>query len=191
MKESGQLRRDREAAAIGRQAEVAGDPHAAGERAPSPARLLRRLAWMIAPLTGHAPSAGRGAGRPAASGRTGFAATTRRVGDRQLVEVRGTIDEATAPRLRRHLQDALAGGPPRLVVDLTAVPSIDSDGLGVLVGVLKRARNAGGYVRLVAHTDAVLSLLRITGLYKAFDVCPSVETALTRAEPSVTGPVAE
>ena len=64
----------------------------------------------------------------------------RREGDTVVLAASGDFDLATAPHLRERLQDLLAGGAQRVVVDLRDVAFVDSIGLGVLVSALKRYR---------------------------------------------------
>jgi len=52
------------------------------------------------------------------------------------------------------------------VLDLTAVDRVDSTGLGMLVGALKRLRARNGQLRLAAATSHVARLLHATGLDK-------------------------
>ncbi len=76
-----------------------------------------------------------------------------------IVTARGEIDVWTAEALRQSLHDLQADGQPRVLVDLTDVPFVDSTGIGVLVGGLKRAREAGGSLRLVVDSPGVLKVL--------------------------------
>ncbi len=110
-----------------------------------------------------------------------FSSSAREDGDRLLVEVHGAVDLSTAPRLRLQLVDAVNVGFCRLVLDLRDVDFIDVTGLGVLVGVLKRARAAGGYLQVVATSDAVTKTLRISGLHRVFNVVTSLEAAVAAA----------
>ena len=63
-----------------------------------------------------------------------------------VVHVAGEIDVYTAPLLREVLDKQVAAGRTELVVDLEKVTFMDSTGLGVLVGRLRRAHGAGAIV---------------------------------------------
>ena len=103
-------------------------------------------------------------------------------GDRTVVVVGGEIDVYTAPKLREQLIDLVGVGRYRLVVDLEAVDFLDSTGLGVLVGGLKRVRAHDGSLSLVCTQDRILKIFRITGLTKVFPIHATVAEALTAAE---------
>jgi anti-sigma B factor antagonist len=100
-------------------------------------------------------------------------------GDRTVVAVSGEIDVYTAPKLREHLIDLVSGGHYQLIVDLEGVDFLDSTGLGVLVGGLKRVRAHDGSLHLVCSQDRILKIFRITGLTKVFPIHASVDEALT------------
>lgn len=97
-----------------------------------------------------------------------------------VVSIIGEIDVATAPRLRDRLQDQVASGSSTVVVDLLHVTFLDSTALGVLVGVLKRCREAGGDLRLVIAEPRILKLFEITGLTNVFSIHSSVDDARRR-----------
>jgi anti-sigma B factor antagonist len=100
-------------------------------------------------------------------------------GDHTVVAVSGEIDVYTAPKLREHLIDLVSGGRYRLIVDLEGVDFLDSTGLGVLVGGLKRVRAHDGSLSLVCSQDRILKIFRITGLTKVFGIHSSVDEALS------------
>ena len=95
-----------------------------------------------------------------------------------MVAVEGEIDVYTAPRLREEITDLVGGGAYRLVIDLEGVEFLDSTGLGVLVGGLKKVRAHDGSLRLVCTQERLLKIFRITGLSKVFAIYDSVEEAL-------------
>ncbi|HYU83616.1 MAG TPA: STAS domain-containing protein [Kribbellaceae bacterium] len=104
--------------------------------------------------------------------------TTRTEGERTVVEVGGEIDVYTAPKLREKLIELVNAGEYHLVVDLEKVDFLDSTGLGVLVGGLKRVRTHNGSLSLVCTSERLLKVFRITGLTKVFDIHPDVRSAL-------------
>jgi anti-sigma B factor antagonist len=108
--------------------------------------------------------------------------STRSVDDRTVVEVAGEIDVYTAPRLREQLVELVNGGSYHLVIDLEGVEFLDSTGLGVLVGGLKRVRAHDGSLRLVCTQERILKIFRITGLTKVFSIHDSVDAAVAATD---------
>jgi anti-sigma B factor antagonist len=97
----------------------------------------------------------------------------RRLDDEERVlEVVGEIDVATSPILRSELIDLLTDAPTRVTLDFAQVSFIDSSGLGVLVGALKRMReHSPDAVLRVAHTQGpVRNVFGITGLDELFEL---------------------
>jgi anti-sigma B factor antagonist len=95
---------------------------------------------------------------------------TTETGDWTVIEVKGEVDLYSAPRLKELIGDLVAGGRNRIAVELEGVEFMDSTGLGVLIGGLKRCREAGGTLSLVAPTEPVRKVLSITGLDKVFPI---------------------
>jgi anti-sigma B factor antagonist len=100
-------------------------------------------------------------------------------GDCAVVQVTGEVDVYTAPMLRERIRELAASGAVHLIADLGPVDFLDSTGLGVLVGGLKRLREDGGSLALVITTPRLLRIFQITGLTKAFAIWPSVTGAIT------------
>jgi len=95
-----------------------------------------------------------------------------------VLAVGGEVDVATAPRLREQLIGLVNQGSHRIVVDLTAVDFLDSTGLGVLVGALKRVRTHDGDLSLVCDEPRILKVFEITGLTKVFAMYADVDQAV-------------
>lgn len=103
---------------------------------------------------------------------------TRREGAHTIISVTGEIDVYTAPTLRERLNEVVAHGQYQLIVDMAGVDFLDSTGLGVLVGGLKRARSHEGSLQLVCDQEKILKVFRITGLTKVFPIHASLAEAL-------------
>ena len=104
--------------------------------------------------------------------------STRTEGDRTVVTVGGEIDVYTAPKLREQIVQLVEEHRYHLVVDMEDVEFLDSTGLGVLVGGLKRVRAHEGSLRLVCTQERILKIFRITGLTKVFSIYDSVDDAV-------------
>lgn len=108
--------------------------------------------------------------------------STRTEGEQTIVAVGGEIDVYTAPKLREQLIDLVSNGNYHLIVDMEAVEFLDSTGLGVLVGGLKRVRAHDGSLKLVCNQERILKIFRITGLTKVFPIHASVDEALAASD---------
>ena len=104
--------------------------------------------------------------------------TTRDAGGKTIVAVGGEIDVYTAPKLRDKITELVAGGVYDIVIDMEEVEFLDSTGLGVLVGGLKKVRAHDGSLQLVCNQDRLLKIFRITGLAKVFVIHDSADAAL-------------
>ena len=103
--------------------------------------------------------------------------------DVQIVSPRGEIDVYTAETLKSALHDAeSASGSHDIVVDLSQVTFLDSTGIGVLVGALRRRREKSATVHLVTDRDSILKILSVTNLDRVF----TVHADLTAAKAAAT-----
>lgn len=81
-----------------------------------------------------------------------------------VVPLSGDLDDFAARDVRRLLGVLTEGGAVRVVVDLTAVGFVDSTGLNALLAAARRAREAGGGLRLAAAGPRVQDLIEMTGV---------------------------
>ena len=96
----------------------------------------------------------------------------------EVVDVGGEIDIYTAPRLRELLIDLVSKDNYQLVVNMDKVEFVDSTGLGVLVGGLKRVRAHDGSLDLVCTLERILKIFRITGLTEVFGIYETVDQGI-------------
>jgi anti-sigma B factor antagonist len=94
-----------------------------------------------------------------------------------VLVVSGDVDVYTAPRLRERLVELVSEGAHRIVVDLDHVELLDSTGIGVLVGGLKRVRSHEGELSLVCTQQRILKILEVTGVNTTFSIFRSAEAA--------------
>ncbi len=102
----------------------------------------------------------------------------REEGSSAVVTVVGELDHHTADLLREPLEECLAKGFSRLVVDCGRLDFCDSTGLNVLLGARLKAEAAGGGVHLVAMQPVVARVFEITGADAVFTVHDSLASAL-------------
>lgn len=87
-----------------------------------------------------------------------------------VVEVVGDLDCSTAPDLREALFGVAADAPGCVILDLGGNAFVDSTGLGVLVGAVKRVKEAGGDLVLRSPSRATVRLFEVTGLTDHFEI---------------------
>jgi anti-sigma B factor antagonist len=101
-------------------------------------------------------------------------------GESYVVDLNGEIDVYTSPKVKDAIGDLIDKGHYNLVINLEKVRYIDSTGLGVLIGGLKRVREHGGTVNLVCTNPQIKKIFDITGLVKIFGIYDD-EDAATKA----------
>ena len=92
-----------------------------------------------------------------------------------VIVIIGEIDLYSASALKETVYEVLDSGASNLIMDMTALEFMDSSGLGVLVGALKRVRSTGGSLWLVCNRDNLLKVFKLTGLDKVFVIVPTLE----------------
>jgi len=92
-----------------------------------------------------------------------------------VLEVEGEMDLQAFPLV----PDLVDKAAPRMVFDLSRVSSMNAAGLGALVEAQRRAREAGGYVRLVAPSPSARRVLRIRACERYFLIFDTVCEAVS------------
>lgn len=107
----------------------------------------------------------------------------RTLGTLKLLKINGRITlGAGVDRLRATLDDLLAGGSNRWVLDVADVPMIDSSGMGLLVRYLTTAKQQGGALKLLKPTKFAIQSLKMIGLLNMFEVYDDQEAAVSSFE---------
>jgi len=104
------------------------------------------------------------------------------VGGVTVIVLSGEVDVYSAPKLRDTIRNLVEEGKYNLVVDLERVAFLDSTGLGVLVGGLKRVKPHQGDLGIICDQERILRIFRITGLTKVFPIYRTREELLASIE---------
>jgi len=95
-----------------------------------------------------------------------------------VLALSGEIDVSNTAQVRDAGVKLLADGATRLVVDLSLADYMDSAGLGTLVGMLKRVKEAGGAMAIAGPQPRVRRLFEITGLDQIFSIYEDLDMAM-------------
>jgi anti-sigma B factor antagonist len=100
-----------------------------------------------------------------------FSVETAADGTGQLtLAVSGEVDTFTSAGLRDALNEGIDAGAVDITLDVSNMEFIDSTGLGVLVGALKRLQERGGGLTLRKPRPSALQVLSIVGLTSHFTI---------------------
>ena len=98
-----------------------------------------------------------------------------------VLRVLGDLDMAGAPRLRGAVVTEVAAGARLLVLDLTGVDHLDSVGLGVVIGALRRLRAHDGDLRLVCPEPRLRRVFEACDLDRILDLHADVDAVVAEA----------
>jgi len=93
-----------------------------------------------------------------------------------LCRPKGELDAYTVGQFREALVELAA--KPRLLIDLSDVPFMDSAGLGALIGGIRRAREAEGDVSVACSRPTLTRLLHTTGFDRIVPVTETLDAAV-------------
>jgi len=91
------------------------------------------------------------------------------------------MDQQQADRLMGTLDEELADGSTKIILDLSELQYMNSTGLNILINVLTRTRNAGGDTILAAVSHSVRQLFIVTKLDTVFIITATVQEAVAKA----------
>jgi anti-sigma B factor antagonist len=95
-----------------------------------------------------------------------------------VVKVEGQLIVGNRQELKDLVTAALDHGDRRILIDFSQTGYIDSSGLGALVSISKRVREAGGDLRLSGLNEDLRSLFELTKLDTLFAIAETPQQAL-------------
>jgi anti-sigma B factor antagonist len=95
----------------------------------------------------------------------------RSLGQVKLIKLRGRLNLGdSVDRLRETLDDLIANGDTRILLELSEVPWIDSSGIGLLVKALTSAKQRGGSMKLLNPSKFTVQTLKMIALLDVFEI---------------------
>ena len=101
------------------------------------------------------------------------------VGDVFVLHLQGpiTLGQATQ-KLRELIQETVASGRTKILLNMAEVYYIDSSGLGELVAACTSAQRQGAQLKFMKLTPKVQDVMQLTRLFQVFEVFPDEDSAL-------------
>lgn len=87
------------------------------------------------------------------------------------------MDAFSEPTFRKVMGNYVDEGPGNLILDLSGIDFVDSSGLGALVQLVKKAKEAQGSLQLIAN-PRVMQTVKLVRLEKFLSIQPSVDVAV-------------
>ena len=100
-----------------------------------------------------------------------------------IISVDGGIDRHTSKGFVQDVINLIEGGAEKIIIDCEKLSYISSYGLGVLLRLHKRAKKAGGEVKIANVHSRIIELLNVTHLNKIFSIYPDANRARLEFRP--------
>ena len=113
---------------------------------------------------------------------------TRMLGEVMIVDCRGRIQLGDETATLRQLVHELMNESRHIVLNLTDVTHIDSNGIGMLFGLHIYATKSGIVIKLVGLGDSIKKVADMTKLSTIFEVHPTVKEAVASFNPAIPQP---
>ena len=104
--------------------------------------------------------------------------TEQRQGAVTVLKPEGPLTDADVQPFKQKLMETLSGSLGRFIVDMSAVPFVDSKGLEVLLDVTEEMGKSGQVLRLCAANKTIREVLELTELASQFDHFDDANTAV-------------
>jgi len=101
-----------------------------------------------------------------------------KVGDVQVVHLTGRIDGITADKFGQDIGRIIENGDRNLLLDLSAVPYINSAGLRVILATAKSVKKYGGRCVLCGLSNEVRTIFDLAGFTRILKIHTTVSDAV-------------
>ena len=105
--------------------------------------------------------------------------TLRTVGEVIILDLRGNVTlGAGEQKMREAIDDLIAKGHKKLLINMANVAVLDSSGIGAIIKSFTTAKREGGRLKLVNLSPLARQMLSITGLLSVLEVFDDESSAL-------------
>jgi anti-sigma B factor antagonist len=102
----------------------------------------------------------------------------RQTGNTCTLKLKGAFKSVAVREFDAAVESAIASGHLYLILDLEAMPVIDSSGIGAVVNALRRTKQYGGDTKLVNPSPFAAKTFKMVGILSLFGVFTSEEEAI-------------
>ncbi|MFN4219716.1 MAG: anti-sigma factor antagonist [bacterium] len=108
---------------------------------------------------------------------------SQQIEDLFLIEIEGEVDTYTSSKIKQDILK-LVEKSSFIIISMEKVKFIDSTGLGILIGILKKVKEKEGEMVIVSTNSYINQIFEITGLYKVFKIVESIQQAVDHLKKS-------
>jgi anti-sigma B factor antagonist len=102
----------------------------------------------------------------------------RQTGTTCTLKLKGAFKTVSVRDFDAAVESAISGGHIYLILDMEAMPVIDSSGIGAVVNALRRTKQFGGNTMLLNPSPFAAKTFKMVGILSLFDVFASEEEAI-------------
>jgi anti-sigma B factor antagonist len=102
----------------------------------------------------------------------------RQTGNTCTLKLKGAFKSVSVREFDAAVESAISSGHIYLILDMEAMPVIDSSGIGAVVNVLRRTKQFGGDTKLVNPSPFAAKTFKMVGILSLFGVYTSEEEAI-------------
>ncbi|MGQ9630867.1 MAG: STAS domain-containing protein [bacterium] len=109
-----------------------------------------------------------------------------RVGNIEIMRIRGTVGSSDAMELKNILKEACVGGKARVIIDLENVEYISSMGVGAIISGIYAAQRGRGEMAVCGARDNIREMFRLIRLDRIADIYDDLNSALNSMRKGMT-----
>ncbi len=94
-----------------------------------------------------------------------------------LIEIEGEVDTYTSSKIKQEILK-IVDQTSTIIISMEKVKFIDSTGLGILIGIIKKVKEKEGEMVIISPNSYINQIFEITGLFKVFKIVDNLQNAI-------------